>query len=88
MPRRPTDGPIANTSRHQATSVAANFLRIGFQGETSDSHQSAQAYMVALSTTAMESCAGRLVVRPPNSAVAQSHRTRCTSSRMLGEFDS
>jgi hypothetical protein len=28
------------------------------------------------------------VWRPPNSAVEQSHRTRCSSSRMLGESDS
>jgi hypothetical protein len=28
------------------------------------------------------------VWRPPNSAVEQSHRTRCSSLRMLGESDS
>jgi hypothetical protein len=36
----------------------------------------------------MEPYAEQLVWRPPNSAVEQSHRTRCSSLRMLGESDS
>ena len=80
--------PTAGISRHLASSVQAKFLRIGFQVETSHSHQSATVNTAAWSTNVMEPYAEQLVWRPPNSAVEQSHRTRCSSSRMLGESDS
>ena len=84
----PTVEPTAGTSRHLASSVEANFLRIEFPVETSHSHQSEAANTAALSTNVMEPYAEQLVWRPPNSAVEQSHRTRWSTSRMLDESDS
>ena len=84
MMRCPTAEPTAGTSRHLAMSVEANCLRIGFQVETSHSRQSARANTAASSTTVMEPYAERLEPRLPNSAVEQSHRTRWTSSQILG----
>ena len=80
MTRHPIGGPIAGISRHRANLLEVNFRRIGFPGETSHSHQSATAGKGASSTNAMEPYAERRVSRRPNSAVEQSHRTRCTSS--------
>ena len=88
MTRRPTDGPIASTSKHREGSAEANYRHIGSRDETSRSQQSALVNMAASSTNATEPCAERPVERLPNSAVGQSRRTRCTSSLMLGEFDS
>jgi hypothetical protein len=88
MMRCPTAEPTVGTSGHLARSVEANCLRTAFQVETSHSRESALANMAAPSTIVMEPSAEQLVQRPPNSAVEQSHRTRCTSSRMLGESDS
>jgi hypothetical protein len=84
----PTVEPTAGTSRHLASSVEVNFLHIGFQVETSHSHQLATAGTAAWSTNVMEPFAEQLESRPPNSAVEQSHRTRCSTSRMLGESES
>ena len=88
MTRHPIDGPIASTSKHREGLAEANCPHIGSRGETSRSQQSALANMAASSTNATEPCAERLVERRPNSEVGQSLRTRCTSSHMLGEFDS
>ena len=73
----PIDEPIADISTHQARLVEVKFRRTGFQDGISHIHVSAVVGKVAESTTELAPCDEPLGLRPPNSAVAPSHRTRC-----------
>jgi hypothetical protein len=73
----PIDEPIADISTHQAKLVEVKFRRTGFQDEISHIHASAMVNKVAESTTELAPYDEPLGPRPPNSAVAPSHRTRC-----------
>lgn len=84
----PIDEPIANISAHQARLVEVRFRRTGFRDGISHIHVSAVAGKVAASTTELAPYDEQLGQRLSNSAVAPSHRTRCSASRVLGEFDS
>ena len=73
----PIDEPIADISTHQAKLAEVRSRHTGFQDGISYIHVSAVVNKVAESTTELAPYEEPLGPRPPNSAVAPSHRTRC-----------